>query len=72
MVKIAMLDKICCFQLHSFALIWGWIGAVCSALLALVGLISLANVGNLAGGDVKLQYGESVKYFGAVELIFTS
>lgn len=61
MVKMIMINKICCFRLHSFALIWGWLGAVSSGLLAFLGLIALINSKAFIGigDDPRIQLGES-------------
>lgn len=37
-------QKICCFRLSSFALIWGWLGAIGSGLRLVLGLMSLSFV----------------------------
>ncbi|KAL5279401.1 hypothetical protein ACFFRR_003793 [Megaselia abdita] len=53
---MVMIKKICCFQLHSFALILGWIGAVFSGLLFLLGLISLMNSEAIVGSNVNSRF----------------
>lgn len=55
-----MIKKICCFRLSSFALVWGWLGAVFHGLLAFLGFITLAHSKELAGASEKTLYGESV------------
>ncbi|KAL5279743.1 hypothetical protein ACFFRR_004003 [Megaselia abdita] len=36
------IQKICCFQLPSFTLIWGWLGSIYSGLELMFGLIALS------------------------------
>uniref|UniRef100_T1GRP7 Uncharacterized protein n=1 Tax=Megaselia scalaris TaxID=36166 RepID=T1GRP7_MEGSC len=42
------MNKICCFQLHSFTLIWGWLGSIFAGLSVVIGLISIANSETIA------------------------
>lgn len=41
MVKI---QKICCFQLGYYILIWGWLGTICSGLGFVLGIVSSMNI----------------------------
>jgi len=55
MVKMIMINKICCFRLHSFALVWGWLGAVSSGLLAFIGMITMMNSRAIVGDFARNQ-----------------
>lgn len=43
------IKKIFCFQLQSFAIFWGWLGAIFSGLIFTIGIILLLNMNALIG-----------------------
>ena len=57
------MKKVCCFQLPSFTLIWGWLGSVFYGLLLLIGIITAAKVKDLSNGFINLSVLMLRKFF---------